>query len=99
MLLNNVLIPLPRNWAPTAMPRAMKTTSIAYSVAVAPLSSPRKRLSKLSMERTFKKVEENAGNRAPFASTFYLSMNQSMDEGVVSKKFSENLTGLRDLHG
>src|SRR3954470_14964242 len=52
-LLNRVLMPLPSAVAPTATASAMKTRSIAYSVAVAPRASLRKRLIRLSISISF----------------------------------------------
>src|SRR6516164_9179976 len=50
---NRELMPPPSAVAPTATARAMKTTSIAYSVAVAPRSSRRNPLRKPSMSDSF----------------------------------------------
>jgi len=52
-VLNKVLMPPPRAVAPAATARAMKTISMAYSVAVAPRSSRRKRLKRLSILSSF----------------------------------------------
>ena len=55
MCVNRLLTPVVKAVAPMTIASAIKTTSIAYSVAVAPLSSLRKLLIRLSISRSLLK--------------------------------------------